>query len=46
MLVEKSVKHSMEMPTSTEIPSKKKAKIIFMGNANVGKTSIINSFLT
>ena len=32
--------------TSSEIVSKKKSKVIFMGNANVGKTSIINSFIT
>ena len=34
------------MPKSEEIKSRKKAKVLFMGNANVGKTSIINSFLT
>ena len=34
------------MPTSTELePKIKHSKVIFMGNANVGKTSIISSFM-
>ena len=37
---------STTMPTSTELePKIKHSKVIFMGNANVGKTSIISSFM-